>query len=284
LFVNTAAFSQSFFGDDVDLYLNTVIKPKEISEGLQKFAYKNFYLKFDTVAKVLTEDFIGRKRLPFKPFQIGEYPHNSTSTSDYSELVGTEFVIEAIYKLPKKYEFLDDKYYVFKLTNPELGTYYYKYDSEYEHNMELDIVRGLVYPADYWCKDIDKEVDKFNGKTRYSTPEKDGLSMVKVIMSNDTTYFIHVRNGGSTVNVGVEGMILLFDDGSKIEKKSAEVDVKTGKYSYVYSAFEELNSDAIMILCEKLITDTRLYIYDNEIDKDNSILIQEYLKCLVSGN
>ena len=109
--------AQDFVGKDAALYLNTTVKPVEISEQLQEYAYKNFYLQFDTVTKALTKDYIGKKKAPFKPFQVGEYA--STSVSDYSKLVGMEFKVMGVYEENPKYELDKGRHYAIL---PEIWT------------------------------------------------------------------------------------------------------------------------------------------------------------------
>lgn len=48
----------------------------------------------------------------------------------------------------------------------------------------------------------------------------------------------------------------------------------------MYSAFIKLSKKEINLLLNNRITDNRLYIFDDTVDKDSANKIIEYLKCL----
>lgn len=76
--------------------------------------------------------------------------------------------------------------------------------------------------------------------------------------------------------------MILFEDGTKFTKPEASIDTEVSSGSgYIYSAFIQLTQAEIKLLTEKNITDTRVYIYDGNINKDSSKKIKEYLKCLI---
>lgn len=272
--------AQDFVGKDANLYLNATVKPVEISENLQKYAYKNFYLQFDTVTKVLTKEPIGKKKADFKPFQAGV---SYSPVSDYSKLVGVEFKVIGVYEETVKYDFDKGKYYVFALKNDALGIIYYEYDTKYKHNLELTAVGGLKFPKGYWCSKFTIIKDKFEDKTSYYSPQESGFSLIKIIARGITKYYLSVEEGGSTATVDGKGLFLLFDDGTKLNKENAKIDVKVGdKGRFIYSAFIELTNEDLVILKTKKITDNRLYIYDGTVNLESANLIQEYVKCILT--
>lgn len=272
--------AQDFVGKDADLYLNATVKPVEISEQLQKYAYKNFYLQFDTVTKVLTKEPIGKKKTDFKPFQAGE---SYNPVSDYSKLVGMEFKVTGVYEETAKYDFDKGRHYVFALKNDALGTIYYEYDTRYKHDLELTAVGGLKFPEGYWCDKFTVNKDKFEDKTSYYSPQESGFTVIKIVSNGITKYYLSVEEGGSTANVDGKGLYLLFDDGSKINKENTKIDVKVGnKGGFIYSAFIELTNEDLEILKTKKLTDNRLYIYDGTVNSESANLIQEYVKCIMT--
>ena len=273
--------AQDFVGKDADLYLNATVKPAEISEQLQKFAYNNFYLQFDTVTKVLTKEPIGKKKADFKPFQAGE---KYIPVSDYSKLVGMEFKVTGVYEETPKYDLDKGKNYVFALKNDVLGTIYYEYDTKYKHSLELTVVGGLKFPEGYWCNKFTINNDKFEDKTSYYSPQESGFTVIKIISKGITTYYLSVEEGGSTATVDGKGLYLLFDDGTKLNKENAKIDVKVGnKGGYIYSVFIELTNEDLEILKSKKLTDNRLYIYDGTVNAESARLIQEFVKCLLTN-
>lgn len=265
-------FSQSFPENNPELLLNKIVKPKEISETLQKYAYKNFYLEFDKEKKQFTKD--DKKN---KPFATG--PSYSV-ISDYSKLVGKEFKVLEIFEIIPKYSF-SGKEYAIEIENSEIGKIFYKYDPKYEHSFELEVVGGLDYPTDFFCSKIEHQKDKFEDKETFFTPYENGISFMKTIEKGKTSIYLSVRVNGSTLNVGKKGLNILFEDGTKFTKAEASIDTKVSSGSgYIYSAFIQLTQADIKLLTEKNITDTRVYIYDGTVDKDSAKKIREYLKCL----
>jgi hypothetical protein len=164
-------FGQSFPENNPELLLNKIVKPKEISESLQKYAYKNFYLEFDIEKKQFTKD--DKKN---KPFASG--PSYSV-ISDYSKLVGKEFKVLEIYEIIPKYS-SSRKEFAVELENAEIGKIFYKYDPKYEHSFELEVVGGLDYPEDFFCSKIDSQKDKFEDKETFFTPTENGISFIYI--------------------------------------------------------------------------------------------------------
>ena len=104
---------------------------------------------------------------------------------------------------------------------------------------------------------------------------------MKVIDRGETTIYLIVRVSGSTLNVGKEGLYILFEDGTKLIKPDAKIDVEVSSGSgYVYSAFVPLSQSEIKLLINKDITDKRTYLYDGTVDNESAKEIREYLKCL----
>jgi hypothetical protein len=271
--------AQDFVGKDANLYLNATVKPIEIREILQEYAYKNFYLNFDTATKVLTKERIGKRNSNIKPFQTGV---SYNPVSDYSKLVGMEFKVIGVYEEAAKYDFEKGRYYVFALENDALGTIYYEYDTEFKHNLELTVVGGLKFPEDYWCNKFTIHKDKFEDKTSYYSPQESGFSVIKIVSNGITKYYLKVEAGGSTPKIDGKGLYLLFDDGSKINKRNEEIDLDVGNNGgYIYSAFTNLSNEDLEILKTKKLTDKRLYIYDGIVEPESANIIQEYIKCVL---
>ena len=72
--------------------------------------------------------------------------------------------------------------------------------------------------------------------------------------------YMSVNELGSTINVGKKGLILLLENGKKIELPNAEIHAKVhkGRRGYVYSAFIELIKEDIDLIINNPITDNRL--------------------------
>ncbi len=268
------SFAQSFPGNKPEILLNKVMKPIEKDEILQFYGYKNFIDNFDTITKEykITD-------LNNKPFY-----NEKCFCSRYEDLKKLKFKVKKIFNVNDKYSIHSDKS-MLQLENDSVGIVYYLYDPKYEHSFELELDKGEILPNEVFCEDIDMEKDKFNGEVTYRTPfGNQGINLTKIKKNNVTNYYLSVSVDGSTLNVGTKGAYVLFDNGKKISRpnESIDVDSNIGTYSsgWEYSAFIKLNQEDIKLLKNNKITDVKLYIYQNEVSKNTSIKIQQYMKCL----
>lgn len=256
IFTSGFSFGQNFPGDLVDLLLNKEIKVVERTENLQKYGYDNFFLN-DKMEK--------------------KFACCESFNSKYNSLVGKIFKVLSAVQYTNS---LGAVIYKLKIENSEIGILFYKYDPRYEFEFLFEVMGGLNLPVDFYCKDIETTTDKFNGSTRSSSDVSDGITFIKVTEDNSSTIYMSVREGGITMNVGEKGLILLLENGKKIERPEAEIDVKVNTVTsgYIYSAFISLSKEEIQLIIENPLTANRLYIYDGEIKSGEKL--SEYLKCL----
>ncbi|WP_445749912.1 hypothetical protein [Polaribacter sp.] len=256
ILISNLSFGQNFPGNDVNLLLDKEIKVKEKDESLQKYGYDHFY-KNDKMKK--------------------KYDCCESYNSKYAGLVGKVFKV--LSAEPYK-NIIGTEKYKLKIENAETGIIYFDYDPKYEHSFPFEVIGGLDLPDDFYCKKIETTTDKFDGKTTSRTGYSEGISFIKVTKDGSSKIYMSVNEIGSTINVGKKGLILLLENGKKIERPNADLDTKVNKggRGYVYSAFIELTQAEIDLIIENKITDNRLYIYDGEIK--NGQKLSEYLKCL----
>jgi hypothetical protein len=256
ILISNYSFGQNFPGNDVDLLLNKEIKVKEKDESLQKYGYDHFY-KNDKLKK--------------------KYDCCESYNSKYSGLVGKVFKV--LSAEPYK-NIIGTEKYKLKIENAETGIIYFDYSPKYEHSFPFEVIGGLDLPEDFYCKNIETTTDKFDGKTTSRSDYSEGIAFIKVVKDNSSKIYMTVNEIGSTINVGKKGLILLLENGKKIDRPNAKLDTKVNKggRGYVYSAFIELTQAEIKLIIENKITDNRLYIYDGVIK--NGEKLSEYLKCL----
>ncbi|MGB1218367.1 MAG: hypothetical protein ACPG4W_01165 [Flavobacteriales bacterium] len=128
-----------------------------------------------------------------------------------------------------------------------------------------------------YCKKIDVEVDKFNGETKYQTPLLKQIGFTKIIKDGEEIVYMSIRTIGSTPSTG-KGVIILLDNGEKIEK-NVDTDVRVNSNAqFEHSAFFRLTKSDIELLKKHNITDTRLYIFDMKILKP--VQYRAYMICL----
>ncbi len=264
-------FGQSFPGNSPELLINKTVKPIAVKESLQKYSYRNFYVEFDKHQKKFTLD--DWHNTPFSTKEEG-------TTTKYSELVGKEFNVVDVYEITPSYSG-GDKNYAIEIVNEDIGTLFYKYEPTYVHNFELEVVGGLDYPDGFFCDDIEYENDKFEKIERFYAPIQNGITFMKTIINGKSTIYMTVMVHGEGLNVNGKGVWILFEDGTKISKPNADLQIDVATNGYRYAGFIELTKNDIKLLTEKTMTDKRLVIYDGSIDTNSAVILKEYLKCLV---
>jgi len=253
ILISNVTFGQNFPANYVNLLLNKEIKVQE--KDVEKYGYYDFY--------------VNSKLKKIYACSEGYY-------SKYSELVGKVFKV--LSAEPYKNSIGTDKYKL-KIENPEIGTIYFDYDPNYEHQFPFEVIGGLNLPEGYYCKGIKTTIDKFDGEKTIRSDYSEGISFTKFISKGTFRTYISVRGFGSTISIGKKGLILLLKNGKKIVRADAEIEISVGTGdSYNYSAFTELTNEEIDLIINNPITDKRLYIYDGQIK--NGVKLSEYLKCM----
>jgi hypothetical protein len=206
------------------------------------------------------------------------YSSDDNISSKYSSLVGKVFKVLSIE--PYKNIIGTDKFKL-EIENSETGIIYFDYDSKYEFDFPFKVVGGLNLPEGFYCEDVTTTVDKFTGDTTYTSKVSEGTAFIKVKNGNKSVIYISKNQPGNTLNVKEKGFILLLQNGFRIDKPDAPIDVESnGSGGWVYSVFVALNENDIKLLTENAITDDRLYIYDGTIKYGKTLM--EYLKCIVA--
>jgi len=246
-------FGQTYPKDAIEPLVGKEIKLlPSTSETVIKNGYYNFYdnpdLSFRSRIKAKHEKFSNQL------FQIKSFKKNAGDSKD-------EISIE--------------------LYNKKIGTVYYGYKPFSEGFWIFEVIGGLSFHDGYFCRDIEIKEDKFTGVKKYNSPTDKHVFFIK---EKDVIY-LYLKSHGKTLNINPKGIIILLDDGSKIENNTSIIDVKTDGYGdYNYSVLFPLTADEIKKLSEHQITDYRLYVYDFKIDVGEGWFYREYLKCLTKTN
>jgi len=128
--------------------------------------------------------------------------------------------------------------------------------------------------------DIDRSIDDMTGKITIKSPEINGVQFIKVIKKNSVRYYLSLDTKGQIVSLNKRDIIILFTDGSKMNKNDEiSCEVSSGGSAFDYSAFLSLSENDLLILKKKAIKKFRLYIYDNEpLDGDQPETLKWYIK------
>lgn len=138
------------------------------------------------------------------------------------------------------------------------------------------------------CNKLERTEDRFDGKIRIVTPYKlmNLYRVHKVIEGDETRIYLDIRGGGYTASVGEKGVIVLLEDGTKLEWPDAGVDcdVATGGGGFQYTAFIRLTDEDIDKLSASKISGAKLYIYEVPAYKKNVAELMQQMGCIRDVN
>lgn len=266
-------FEHNFLGEEFTLYKGTLLKL--IDNPISGFNHA-FYADLKYCQSAYDNNVI----YPDKKY-------NFVTVKD--SLKNRVFLVEDIIdKTGKEWNETSNSYYfakpIFVLKDTLNGQkIYYKYDKEYEHNFPFNTSK-INYPADYFCSKIDKQIDDFTNEVKFSSPLMSGRQLSSMIIykhinKGKTVYYLSLRTYGSTVNVNENGVIILFQDGTKWSRAS-KIDVEADSKGFEYSAFITLTPADLTTFTTKKIKKFRLYIYDEEVNSSDAEKFRLYTQCI----
>lgn len=164
-------------------------------------------------------------------------------------------------------------------------TIYYVYNKRSEYKFPF-LVSGIEIDTAVLCAKIERKVDDFTDELSFHSPTLNGsqvASMIinKYIKGSNTDYYLQLRAFGNSVSVAETGVIILFQDGTKMNKPSEEISVDAGENGYTYSAWITLTAAEVESFSVKTIKKFRLYIYDKEVSPSEADKFTHYVKCII---
>ena len=250
------SIGQNFPKKDVGLLMNKELKVIIDSESKDYYSYREFF-KDKNLKKGFTND-----------FALANFVNEVFLVTQIDP-----FILDYDNEIPCSR---------LKLENKKIGTIYFRYISKYEFDFPFEVIGGLKLPEDYYCQEIEVSVDKFTGETNYQTPLERSYSFTKVKKGNESRIYMRVEGSSLSLVSNAKGLILLLENGFKIEKPDIEIGIDVHplmKGYYQYIAFFELNSSDIELLTKNKITDSRIYVIDSHLIHTKDL--KEYLKCLL---
>lgn len=164
---------------------------------------------------------------------------------------------------------------------------YFIYDQNYSFNFPF-LSTPIKLDKNIICDKIERKIDDFTSEINLNSPLSEGRKTSDVIIYKDiksgkATYYLRLTAYGNTVSVDGKGVIILFEDGTKLNKPTQKVDVEAESSIFEYSAFITLTPNDLILLKTKKIAKFRLYIYDNSIDEYFAEKFTYYVKCIVEA-
>ena len=162
---------------------------------------------------------------------------------------------------------------------------YYMYDNKDEHSFPF-LTSQITIDINALCSKIEQRTDDFTNELTINTPiiESRNISsmiLYKTIKSGKVSYSLNLSTYGSTINVGETGVIILFHDGTKMNKPTVKIDVDSDDKGFKYSAYLSLSETEVKSLTTKKIKKFRLYVYDEEVSAGFAEKFTYYVKCVM---
>jgi hypothetical protein len=258
---NIASYGQNFPGTNVELLIGKELKVKEKDESLQRYGYNDFY----------SDGALKRK------FNCCENKQNTR----YKTLVGK------IFKMLSFEAYTDlmgiDKFKL-KIENPEVGIMYYDYDPRFELEFEFEVIGGLTYPEDFFCKNIVSTNDMFTGELDYASPFAP-VEFYKIIKGNTARTQITLKSQAPILTLNVKGVIILLENGFRIERPEAKIEIKKikaldGSDAFMYTSVFDLGENDIKLLAENRMIKYRLFKHDTNVTMGETLM--NYMRCIAA--
>lgn len=156
-----------------------------------------------------------------------------------------------------------------------------------EYTISRPEISEFIYYTDSEIK-VERNVDDFTGEINISSPSFTRCAVPIVILKTikklkKTHYYLSLRAYGNTLNVNKKEISVLFVDGTKWNKQSS-IETEYDDGGYTYSAFIDLSPKDLVLFSTKKIKKFRLYIYDKDININDSEKFCEYIKLVKSTN
>lgn len=215
------------------------------------------------------------------------YPDDKYSFKTVKDsLINRIFRVDTIEIVESNSYVLDEKIPVFVLKDTLMGQIiYFRYDKTSKYKFPF-LVANVSLDKNIICSKINKKTDDFTGRTIISSPLFESgknlpVAIFKSIVDDDVSYFLALQTYSLTVNVYKKGVIILFENGSKLTKKDVEIDVEASQRGYEYSALVPLTKAEAESLATKHIDKFRLYIYDEDVTQGFALKFTNYVKCVL---
>lgn len=139
--------------------------------------------------------------------------------------------------------------------------------------------------VDVICSKIDRAVDEFTGEISWRSPRKISwggynLRIYKDKNGEKADYFLSLMTCGYSLSVGGVGVIVLFTDGTKMNRPNVNISIDIESSKYVYRAFLQLSDFEMKTLSEKTIKAYRLYVYDQNVKPGIADKFRRYASCI----
>lgn len=137
------------------------------------------------------------------------------------------------------------------------------------------------------CSKIERKIDDFTEEIKINPPlfyreRMNDMNIYKFIKKTKTIYTISLYAFGNTINFNSNGVIVIFDDGTKWTSNDSIEGEYDGNGKYKYHTYLGLTEEDVGIFSTKKISKYRLYIYDTEIKAKDAERFRANVECVIN--
>ena len=160
--------------------------------------------------------------------------------------------------------------------------------------MKKLILSALLFSSVSFCQEVKNDSisntlenyfsseDKFNGEKTYYSPFTENISITRIVGKKGiASQFIKIDVKGSTLNYRCKGLLILFENGLKINRPNEIVDTDYSD-GFSYGVWFKPTSKEISLFKKYKITDVRLYIYDAHISDYDATSFKDAAQVMLS--
>ena len=96
-------------------------------------------------------------------------------------------------------------------------------------------------------------------------------------------FVLSLSTVGQTYNLGKKGVMIVFTDSTRWERKTTPIMVDQEAGGYQYSAHLAMTDEDIALFSERTIDTFRLFTYDRDVTDAQAKTFAEQVGCLVEG-
>ena len=135
---------------------------------------------------------------------------------------------------------------------------------------------STVIPVDV-NDSIVREIDDMTDDIKISSPVSKTMAILKRIKTDGTSYYFMLSTTGVTGINNSKGVIVLFDDNTRMTLPDEEITLNTEIDGFRYFAVIKLTKEDLIILATKKIKKYRLHIFDQTITPEEGNLFANYV-------
>lgn len=132
------------------------------------------------------------------------------------------------------------------------------------------------------CQDI-RNIPRKNTKLKvFESPDSNAVQFTKDVLGKSATYRIRLRMMRTAIDLGQKGIVIFFEDGTKLEKPEESVDVNNLDGKFEFTGTLTLLPEELAIFQKKKISGFKLFTYQKDIPVASGEKFRNYANCIVS--